>query len=72
MEEDRANPPDTGDLRILLHRLNNQLAIILAHAELLEAKPHNDAERTRATQIVSAALEAMTVTRSIRDRLESL
>ncbi len=28
-------PPD---LRLLFHRLNNQLGIILAHAELLESK----------------------------------
>ena len=70
MTEDRANPPDAGDLRALLHRLNNQLGIILAHAELLEAKGRDDAERTRATQIVSATLEAMTVTRSIRAHIE--
>ena len=25
-----------GDLRVLFHRLNNQLGIILAHAELME------------------------------------
>jgi hypothetical protein len=71
MNEGRTNPPDAGDLRALLHRLNNQLGIILAHAELLEVKAHDDAERARATQIVSATLEAMTVTRSIRDRLDA-
>ena len=70
MTEDRTMPPGEGDLRVLLHRLNNQLGIILAHAELLERKAHDDAERARATQIVSATLEAMTVTRSIRDRLD--
>jgi hypothetical protein len=69
--EDRANPPDTGDLRLLLHRLNNQLGIILAHAELLEAKSPTDGHRLRATQIVSATLDAMTVTRSIRDRIDA-
>ena len=71
MTEDRANPPDAGDLRTLLHRLNNQLGIILAHAELLESKAADDAQRTRATQIVSATLDAMTVTRSIRAHLET-
>jgi hypothetical protein len=71
MTEDRANPPDAGDLRTLLHRLNNQLGIILAHAELLEAKAHDDAERARATQIVSATLEAMAVSRSLRSRVDA-
>jgi hypothetical protein len=70
MTEDRANPPETGDLRVLLHRLNNQLGIILANAELLEAKAGDDAQRARATQIVSASLDAMTVTRSIREVVE--
>jgi hypothetical protein len=69
MDEDRTKPPGAGDLRVLLHRLNNQLGIILAHAELIEAKSSDDRERTRATEIVSAALEAMTVTRSIREHL---
>jgi GAF domain-containing protein len=71
MTEDRTNPPDDGDLRALLHRLNNQLGIILAHAELLERKAHDDAERARATEIVRATLDAMTVTRSIRYRAEA-
>jgi hypothetical protein len=70
MTEGRTNPPDAGDLRLLLHRLNNQLGIILAHAELLETKAADDTQRARATQIVSAALDAMTVTRSIRDSVE--
>ena len=30
---------ESPELRLLFHRLNNQLGIILAHAELLEAKP---------------------------------
>ena len=34
----RAAGGDTGDLGLLFHRLNNQLGIILANAELLEAK----------------------------------
>lgn len=70
MTEDRTNPPGAGDLRVLLHRLNNQLGIILAHAELLETKLPDDAHRVRATEIVSAALESMTVARSIRERVE--
>ena len=61
---------DETDLRALLHRLNNQLGIILAHAELLESKS-DAAQRPRAAQIVGATLEAMTVTRSIRDRIDA-
>ena len=71
MSEDRTHHPGAGDLRALLHQLNNQLGIILAHAELIEAKARDDRERARATQIVSATLGAMTVTRSIRERIET-
>jgi hypothetical protein len=59
---------DLTDLRLLFHRLNNQLGIILAHAELLEAKASDDLNRARATQVVSSVLQAMTTAREIRDR----
>lgn len=71
MNEDRTDPPGAGDLRQLLHRLNNQLGVILAHAELLAAKSSDDRQRARANEIVTAALAAMTVTRSIRERVDS-
>lgn len=70
MDEDRTNPLGAGDLRVLLHRLNNQLGVILANAELLEAKTPDVNPRVRASAIVNAALEAMTVTRSIRETLD--
>ena len=54
------------DIGLLFHRLNNQLGIILANAELLEAKLEEDAARARASQLVSSALEAMTTAREIR------
>ena len=54
------------ELRLLFHRLNNQLGIILAHAELLEAKAVEDVDRARAAQVVASVLEAMTTTREIR------
>jgi len=57
---------EPGDLRLLFHRLNNQLGIILAHAELLEAKATDDVNRARASQIVGGVLEAMRTTREIR------
>ena len=49
---------EAPELRLLFHRLNNQLGIILAHAELLEAKAADDANRARAAQVVSSALDA--------------
>jgi len=66
-----AQGPMTGDdQRALLHRLNNQLGVILAHAELLENKAQDDAQRARASQVVNAALQAMAVSRELRDSVE--
>ena len=57
---------ESPDLRLLFHRLNNQLGIILAHAELLESKAPDDTNRARAAQVVSSALEAMGTVKKIR------
>ena len=57
---------DAPDLGLLFHRLNNQLGIILANAELLEARLNVDTSRARATQIVSGVLDALTTAREIR------
>ena len=54
------------ELRHLFHRLNNQLGIILAHAELLESKATDDMNRARAAQVVSSTLEAMGTAKEIR------
>jgi hypothetical protein len=54
------------ELRLLFHRLNNQLGIILAHAELLEAKAADDMTRARAGQVVSSVLDAMGTAAEIR------
>lgn len=54
------------ELRLLFHRLNNQLGIILAHAELLESKATDDMNRARAAQVVSSTLEAMSTAKEIR------
>ena len=59
---------DTGDLGLLFHRLNNQLGIILANAELLEAKSADEMARARAAQVVASVLDAMTTAREIRLR----
>lgn len=58
------------DFGLLFHRLNNQLGIILANAELLEAKLAEDAARARASLVVTSALEAMSTAREIRTRLK--
>jgi hypothetical protein len=57
---------DSAELRLLFHRLNNQLGIILAHAELLEAKVGDEASRARAAQVVASTLEAMTTAKELR------
>jgi len=64
----RATGGDTGDLGLLFHRLNNQLGIILANAELLEAKSADEMARARAAQVVASVLDAMTTAREIRLR----
>jgi two-component sensor histidine kinase len=64
-----ADQPVTNDLRSLIHRLNNQLGVILAHAELLEAKATDETERARASQVVAASLQAMSLAREIRSTL---
>ena len=60
------------DFGLLFHRLNNQLGIILANAELLEAKLAEDAARARASLVVTSALEAMSTAREIRIRLKDV
>jgi hypothetical protein len=57
---------DSPELRLLFHRLNNQLGIVLAHAELLEAKAPDDMNRARAAQVIASVLEAMATARDIR------
>ena len=68
--DDRTRPSVDGpaDLGLLFHRLNNQLGIILANAELLEAKSSDDMSRARAGQVVASVLDAMTTAREIRLR----
>ena len=68
---DRSRPPgdeNTSDLGLLFHRLNNQLGIILANAELLEAKSGDEMGRARAAQVVASVLDAMATAREIRLR----
>ena len=64
------SPLDAESPRALLHRLNNQLGVILAHAELIESKAGDAALRSRASQVVKAALQAMSVSRQLRDGID--
>ena len=64
----RTTGDDPGDLGLLFHRLNNQLGIILANAELLEAKSADEMGRARASQVVASVLDAMATAREIRQR----
>ena len=61
-------PPE---LRRLFHRLNNQLGIILAHAELMEKKAGDESSRSRAGQVVSSVLDAMGTAKEIRMQTEA-
>ena len=61
--------PPPSDLQRLIHRLTNQLGVILANAELLEAKAPDDATRRRAGQVVAKALEAIETANEIRQSI---
>ena len=66
--QDPGSPPSGTNLQlqVLFHQLNNQLGIVLAHAELLELKVSDDISRSRAAQVVSSVLDAMSTAREIR------
>jgi hypothetical protein len=67
----RSPMDEMPELRLLFHRLNNQLGIILAHAELLHAKAPDDASRARAAQVVASTLEAMGTSRALRKQVST-
>jgi hypothetical protein len=62
VELDAANP----ELARVFHRLNNQLGVILANAELLETRLTDDTQRARASQVVSGALNAISSIQDLR------
>jgi hypothetical protein len=64
----RTSVDELPDLGLLFHRLNNQLGIILANAELLEAKVSDETTRARASQVIASVLDAMSTAREIRLR----
>ena len=58
-----------GPLAELFHRLNNHLGIVLVNAELIEAKCPDAATRTRAADVVTAAVHALDAVKEIRHLL---
>ena len=58
-----------AELGRLFHRLNNQLGIVLAHAELMETKAADEMTRSRASQVVSSVLDAMGTAKEIQMQL---
>ncbi len=62
---------DNPELQLLFHRLNNQLGIILAHAELLESKADDENTRARASEITASTVAAITTAKEIRRSLIS-
>ncbi len=56
----------SGDLSKVFHRLNNQLGVVLANAELLEARLTDQTHRARAEQVVAGALEAIGAVQELR------
>jgi hypothetical protein len=68
---ERLHVADTRDIGRLFHQLNNQLGIVLANAELLEARAPDDASRSRAAQVVSSALDALATARDIKKLTET-
>jgi hypothetical protein len=65
---DPATDPEASaaELRALFHTLNNQLGVVITYAELIEAKAQDEAQRARANQVLTAALEALGTSRQIR------
>ena len=65
-----AEAKSQADLARLFHRLNNQLGVILANAELLESRLSDETQRSRASQISAGAIEAIASVLDIRSIVE--
>lgn len=60
-----------SEISRLLHGLNNQLGVILANAELLEHRLGDDANKVRASLVVSGTLEAISTAQRLRFALSN-
>lgn len=56
----------SDEMSRLFHRLNNQLGIVLAHAEMLEERAVDETHRQHAARVVSSVLDALGTSRDIR------
>ena len=65
------SPELSSELRLLFHRLNNQLGVILAYTELLEVKAVDEPSRARAAEVVAKVLDAMATAKEIRQQASS-
>ena len=63
---ERGSMDQPQELRRLFHRLNNQLGIVLAHAELMEKKAADETSRSRAGQVVTSVLDALGTAKEIQ------
>ena len=61
-----SEPKAPDEMSRLFHRLNNQLGIVLAHAEMLEEKAVDETHRQHAARVVSSVLDALGTSREIR------
>ena len=59
-------PKVSDEMHRLFHKLNNQLGIVLAHAEMLEEKSVEEAHRQHASRVVTSVLDALGTSREIR------
>ena len=62
--------PSQSESSRLFHRLNNQLGVILANAELLESRLADETQRARAGQVVTGALEAIATVQHLRREVD--
>ena len=56
----------SDEMNRLFHRLNNQLGIVLAHAEMLEEKSMEEVQRQHASRVVASVIDAHNTSREIR------
>ena len=61
-----SDPKASDEMNRLFHRLNNQLGIVLAHAEMLEEKSVEELQRQHASRVVASVIDALGTSREIR------